>query len=98
MKQIKLKQLQGDNGLVVNYRSVLMDVIKRHPQGITLDEMGKALRVWNALNNSDNNILKLEDADWETLIGYLKAYPFGVVDNTLLELWHDVESAEEIKL
>jgi len=97
MKQIELKQLQGDGGLVIDYRSVLTDVIKHHPQGITLDEMGKALRVLNTLKTA-GDVLKLEDADWETLVGYLRAYPFGIVDEKLLELKADVENAEEIKL
>ncbi len=98
MKQIKLKQLQGDNGLIINYKTVLLDVARKHPYGIKLDdEMGKALRVLKAVRAS-NDILKLEDADWEALVGYLNAYPFAVVDEKLLELKADVENAEEVKI
>jgi len=96
MKRFELKTLQGD-GVIVDYKSVLIDVVKRHPNGITLDEMGKALRVINAIKDATTEI-RLEDADWETLVAYLKVYPFAIVDEKLLTMKDDVEKAETVKI
>lgn len=96
MKLIELKQLPGDNG-TIDYREILLIVVTRHPQGITLDAMEKILRVKAALTKADNT-LKLEDADWETLVGYLKVYPFGVADENLIRMRDDVLNAQEVEI
>jgi len=98
MKQIELKQLPGDNG-IIDYRELLLIVATRHPQGITLDAMEKVLRVkFSLAKTTSGGMLKLEDADWETLVGYLKVYPFGIADEALVQMRDDVLGAETIEV
>ena len=97
MKQIELKVLTGDDGLVVNYKEVITMAARLHPRGITIDDMEKAVRVLSAVKRADG-VLKLEDADWEVLKTYIKVYPFSVVDETLIQFKKDIDSAPTIEV
>lgn len=98
MRQLELRQLQGNNG-IIDYRDILLIVVTRHPQGITLDTMEMALRVKAALTKSAaGGTLKLEDADWETLVSYLKVYPFAIADENLVTMYNDVINAASVEI
>ena len=96
MKQIELKRVTMDDGSILDYRSILEEVAKRHPQGITVDEMEKAVRVLAALKRAVDAV-KLEDADWEILKQYLAVYRFGIVDVALIQFRDDVRNAPTIE-
>ena len=98
MKQITLKQLPGDEG-ILDYREMLLVVATRHPHGITLDAMERVLRVKSALKKTaPGGVLKMEDADWDTLISYLMVYPFGISDDNLITMRNDVVKAEKVEI
>jgi hypothetical protein len=64
--------------------------------GITLEEMEGGLRILKALDGKKlNDILELEDADWTRLCGYVKAYPWPIIDERLVRFAHTIINATE---
>lgn len=97
MKQIELKVVEGENGLKVDYKDLIINIAKIHPQGITVADMEKAVRVITAARKA-NGVLKLEDADWETLKTYLSVYPFQIVDEALIQFKNDIHNAPNAEI
>jgi hypothetical protein len=93
MKSIELKRLGPEP--IVDYAEVLSNVIKRplNPQaGADIAEMKQSLRVLDALEKA-NGVLELEDADWEHLKLKLRAQPWNVIDQRIVDLVDEVDNA-----
>lgn len=97
MKQIVLKTLTTDEGKILDYKSTLIDVCRTHPQGIRVTEMEKAVRVLGRLRSA-NGIVKLEDADWETLCTYIENFPFVLADEAIIQMRDDVKNAQVVEV
>jgi poly-D-alanine transfer protein DltD len=98
MKQIELKRVESEDQTVrLDYKELILQISKTHPQGITIDQMEKAIRVITK-TKSANGVLNLEDADWETLKAYIQAYPFAIADPLILQFAKDVSEASEAKV
>jgi len=81
----------------VDYR-LIIDQSLRVPldrqTGATIDEMRKAIRVLDALDKSQD-VLELEDADWEFLKSKVERMPWAVVDRRFVQFYDDVTGATE---
>ena len=96
MKQIELKVVSTEMGMI-DYKRLILEISRSHPQGITIPEMERAVRVITRARES-NGTLRLEDADWETLKTYIQVYPFAYASEELLQFWRDVVEAEEVQV
>lgn len=97
MKQIDLKTVAMEGGALFDYRQMILTIAKSHPNGITIAEMEKAVRVIGQVRQADG-VLKLEDADWETLKKYLESFPWAVADPVIIQFHRDIVEAENIPL
>lgn len=97
MKQIALKTLAMADGKLLDYRIILIEICRHHPEGIRVADMNKAIRVKNRLIES-NGTAKLEDADWEVLCVYVENYPFASADESIIQMHDDVKNAESVEV
>lgn len=106
MKRIYLKSLpdprfplgsEGYEANRVDYRSVIEQAIRvplDRQAGASIDEMRKGIRVLDALDATENDdILMLEDADWEFLKTKIERMPWAMVDRRFVEFYDDVMGA-----
>jgi hypothetical protein len=83
---------------VIVYGDVITQVIRRplDPQkGADIEEMRRGIRVMDAVEKSNGQVLELEDADWEHLKTKTLAMPWGFVDRRILQFVDDVQYAGE---
>jgi hypothetical protein len=77
----------------VDYR-VLCEQCIRVPldrqSGASIDEMRRGIRVLDALDRAKDEVLELEDADWEHLVEKVKRMPWGMVDRRFIRFYDDV--------
>lgn len=97
MRQIELKKVKNEDGAELDYRTTILVIAKNHPQGIRVDNMEKAVRVIAAVRRA-NGMVKLEDADWQTLKEYIAVYPFAIADPSLIQFKEDIFSAQEVEI
>jgi hypothetical protein len=107
MKRISLKSLAdprwpaGSDGYeanLVSYRAVIEQAIRLpldRQGGATIDEMRKGIRVLDALDMALDDVLVLEDADWDFLRSKVNAMPWGMVDRRLVTFYDDVMGATD---
>jgi|SRR5215467_14187249 len=79
------------------YADVIRQVIKRplDPQkGADVDEMRKGIRVLDAVDKADQ-VLELEDADYDHLKEKTLAMPWAMVDKRILDFINAVVDAQE---
>jgi hypothetical protein len=82
----------------VDYRSTIEQVIRvplNRQTGATIDEMRKGIRVLDALDRAQNNLLELEDADWQHLKEKVEAMPWAMVDRRFIVFHDDVLNATD---
>lgn len=104
MKRIPLKDLPdperpNDPNGNIDYVSVIRNVIRRpkDPQkGADIEELRKGIRVLDALDRCDHDVLVLEDSDWQHLVEKTKAMPWGLVDKRVVMFIDDVTEAHEV--
>lgn len=98
MKQIELKHVVSDDRtIVLDYRETILAISRNHPEGIKVADMEKAVRVISAVKKA-NGVLRLEDADWETLKTYVSVYPFAFADEVLIQFKLDIDHASEVEV
>lgn len=107
MKRIKLLSLEdprfpvGSEGYEasrVDYRFIVEQAVRvplDRQQGATIDEMRKGIRVLDALDKSQNDVLELEDADWEFLKQKVEKFPWAQVDRRFVQFYDDVTNATD---
>ncbi|HYW88805.1 MAG TPA: hypothetical protein VFB50_13610 [Chloroflexota bacterium] len=100
MKRILLKSLPDprDPTNRIDYRELVEQVVRvplNRQTGATIDEMRRSIRVLDALEAAEQDVLTLEDSDWQILKEKVEAFPWGMVDRRLLEFYDDVTSATD---
>lgn len=63
--------------------------------GATIDEMRKGIRVLDALDATRDDVLELEDADWEFLKSKVERYPWAGTDRRFLQFYDDITGATD---
>lgn len=83
-----IENINGENGLTT--RTILLAVAKDvvGDRGCNLEEMRNRIRLLDAIEAipEEGKEYPLEDADYATMQRLIKAYKFGVVDRTLLQI------------
>ena len=95
MKSIELKEVDLD-GNTLSYKKELGQIIKTPSDpnsGASIEEMRGAIRVLDALDNSEDT-LELEDADYKWLVTRMASARFGIVHPAIVQFVDDVTSAE----
>jgi len=64
-------------------------------KGANIDEMRKSIRILDALDAAQDDVLTLEDADWEFLKTKVEKCPWGIVDRRILAFCDDVLEATD---
>ena len=81
----------------LDWAEVIRQIIRRplNPQqGADIEEMRKGIRVLDALEAADQ-VLELEDADWEHLKQKTEAMQWAFVDRRIIAFVEDISSAQE---
>jgi len=101
MKHILLKTVQttiAGKATSVHYRDQIQEVMSTaSPQGATLDEMRRSIRVLDAVEALEGSakVLELEDADFEYMKQRVLATKWPVIDRALLQFVEDVTNPKE---
>lgn len=107
MKRILLKNLpdprwplgtEGYEANRVDYRVVVEQCVRLpmdRQAGASIEEMRKGIRILDALDRARDNVLELEDADWEHLKTKVEKMPWAQVDRRFLEFYDDIVSATD---
>lgn len=83
---------------LVEYRSLIEQALRvplDRQAGATIDEMRKAIRVLDALDSAQDDVLTLEDADWETLKAKVEKMPWAMVDRRFIQFNDDIMDATD---
>ena len=103
MKRIPLRTLPDPDqpnvpDAVIEYAAVMRQIIRRplnQQTGADIEEMRKGIRLLDAIDNCDSDILVLEDNDWEHLAAKTRAMPWAIVDRRVLQFCDDVLNATD---
>ena len=104
MKRILLKSLPdphdptGSGSNRIDYRELIEQVVRvplNRQTGATIDEMRRSIRVLDALETATDDVLALEDSDWQVLRDKVEVFPWGMVDRRLLAFYDDVVGASD---
>ena len=82
----------------VDYRSMIEQAVRvplDRQNGATIDEMRKGIRVLDALDASKDDVLSLEDADWQHLKDKVEKMPWAMVDRRFITFHDDIVGATE---
>jgi hypothetical protein len=82
----------------VDYRRLVEDAIRvplDREKGANIDEMRKGIRVLDALDASQHEVLELEDADWEFLKQKVEKMPWAMVDRRFVQFHDDITGASD---
>lgn len=82
----------------VDYRLIIEQAVRvplDRQNGATIDEMRKGIRVLDALDASHDDMLELEDADWEFLKSKVEKMPWAQVDRRFVKFHDDVMQATD---
>lgn len=83
---------------LVDYRSIIEQAIRvplDRQNGATIDEMRKGIRVLDALDAAQDEVLTLEDADWEFLKTKVEKMPWSQVDRRFVQFYDDIIGATD---
>ena len=102
MKKIPLRVLSDpqttDNpATTITSTDIIRNVIRQpkdRQNGATIDEIRRGIRVLDALEHSDQ-VLELEDADYDELRAKVIAMPWGMIDKRLLRIIDDILDATD---
>lgn len=98
MKYVQLRVEQDSEGVTLDWREVTRSIIRRPldmQKGAEIEEIRKGIRVLDAVDQAEPNLLGLEDADWEHLKEKTLKFAWGVVDRRVLQYIDDVLGATE---
>lgn len=104
MKRINLKICTVNNsaapaGFELNYKREYLQLLEVAPDGVTVSEMAKMIRVIKRLKEApDSGSILLEDADWQTLRERVESAKFQFVAAEIVELVENVTNAETAKV
>jgi len=98
MKSFQLKKTILTNsqtdGFELNYRREFLQLVEVIPEGITISQMGTAIKVAEKLRHaSDEGKVFLEDAEHEYLLNRLKNNKWKLVGPEIVEMVKVVEDA-----
>lgn len=82
----------------VDYRDIIENAIRfplDRQTGATVDEMRKGIRILDALDRAQGDVLELEDADWDFLKQKVEKFPWAGTDRRFLRFYDDVTGATE---
>lgn len=101
MKRIPLRRLvdpQAPELDMVVWADIIRNVIRQpldRQKGADIGEIRRGIRVLDALERCDGQVLELEDSDWEHLRDKTQSMPWGVVDRRILRFCEDILEATE---
>lgn len=102
MRQIELKICTINSGsrfvgAELNYKKEYLQILEMAPEGITVPEMARLIRVIDRLQKAPEvGSVSLEDADWETLKARVEAAKFQVVASEIVEMVENVTNAKSV--
>lgn len=82
----------------VDYRALVEQALRiplNRETGATIDEMRKSIRVLDALDASKDDVLSLEDADWEFLKQKVEKMPWAMVERRFVTFHDDIMQATD---
>jgi hypothetical protein len=82
----------------VDYKDIIENAVRiplDRQSGATVDEMRKGIRILDALDAAQNDVLALEDADWEFLKSKVEKFPWAGTDRRFVRFYDDVMGATE---
>lgn len=82
----------------VDYRLIIEQAVRiplDRQTGATVDEMRKGIRILDALDSVKNEVLELEDADWEFLKQKVEKFPWAGTDRRFLQFHDDITGATD---
>ncbi len=88
MKQVLLKVVELEDGILLNYKNELKTVFKTPADprvGAEIEEMRKSIRILDALDKVQGNVLELEDADYAYLQDRMRKAKFGMVHPAVVD-------------
>lgn len=100
MKKITLTQTQITNtqapeDFVLDYRREFLRLVEISQEGLTVSQMGVAIKVACKLQDYGALEVFLEDAEWEYLLGRLKTARFNLIAPEILAMVLSVETAPD---
>lgn len=102
MKRIKLIKTEIRNtrvpkDFVLDYRTEFLTMIETVPEGMTVSQMGVAIKIADKLHNPDRDHIYLEDAEWEYLRSKASSWKFGIIAPEIVAMVAAVENAETVE-
>ena len=91
----------GSDGYDVNrvdYRMIIENAVRiplDRQTGASIDEMRKGIRILDALDAAKDDVLALEDADWEFLKQKVEKFPWAGTDRRFLEFYDAIMHATD---
>jgi len=82
----------------LDYRDTIENAVRApldRQTGATIDEMRKGIRILDALDASKNDVLELEDADWDFLRAKVERLPWAFTDRRFIQFYDDIMQATE---
>ena len=82
----------------VDYRTIIEQCVRvplNRETGATIDEMRKGIRLLDALDRSKQDVLELEDADWDFLKQKVDKMPWAGTDRRFVQFYDDITGATE---
>jgi hypothetical protein len=103
MKRIPLRMLTADPPEQPLFSLEVIRQIVRKPldpnKGADIEEMRRGIHVLDAVDRSRDQVLELEDADWEHLVLKTRSMQWAVIDRRLLTIIDDIlEATEQLTL
>lgn len=92
MRLLELKTAHLEDGQPLDYKNNLILILKNHPQGMSIDEMEKALSIIGTVRKG-NGTVALEDADHEYIVKRLEGTRWMVADPATVQFVKDVRDA-----
>ena len=85
-----------DHG-VFKARDIIRQIAQTPQQNValSLEDVAKRCRVIDALDRQQGDMLRLEDADWDTLSRAADTFPYGVAHPDLLRVVKAIKEAKE---
>ena len=82
----------------VDYRNLIEGAVRvplDRQMGATIEEMRKGVRILDALDQARDDVLALEDADWEFLKQKVDKLPWAGTDRRFVQFYDDVMGATD---
>jgi hypothetical protein len=82
----------------VDYRLLIENAVRvplNRETGASIEEMRKGVRILDALDQARDDVLSLEDADWEFLKQKVDKLPWAGTDRRFVQFYDDIMQATE---